>query len=246
MDCSTCREALSARLDGEDRPGEATATDAHLAGCAACREFHDRAARITRLTRTRLVTTGAVTTRPAELDPATLPDVVPDRPRVDVAHALLAAAGVAQLALGVTGLLDAAGAGHHGGVLGGAALAHLGHESAAWNVAVGVGFLVVALSRTRPAGSLVATLGAFTAVLLATSGVDALAGRVEAGRLAGHAVLVVGLVLMLVLHRAGPRGGGRGRVGSAVTIGSDDAPAPTDTPATDRPVDLRPSAHRAA
>jgi len=177
MDCSSCREALSARLDGEDRPGEATATDAHLAGCGACREFHDRAARITRLTRTRLVTVRA----PA-FDAGTLPDVVPDRPRVDVLHALLAAAGVAQLALGVTGLLDAAGAGHHGGVLGGAALAHLGHESAAWNVAVGVGFLVVALRRTRPAGSLVATLGAFTAVLLATSGADAsLFGRAERG-----------------------------------------------------------------
>lgn len=241
MDCPTCREALSARLDGEDRPGEATRIDAHLAGCAACREFHDRAARITRLTRTRLVTARA----PA-FDAGTLPEVVPGRPRVDVLHALLAAAGVAQLALGVTGLLDAAGAGHHGGVLGGAALAHLGHESAAWNVAVGVGFLVVALRRTRPAGGLVATLGAFTAVLLATSGVDALAGRVEAGRLAGHAVLVVGLVLMLVLHRAGPGDGGRGRVGSPLTTGSDDAPAPADTPAAERPVDLRPSAHRAA
>ncbi|MBN9113082.1 MAG: zf-HC2 domain-containing protein [Pseudonocardia sp.] len=241
MDCSSCREALSARLDGEDRPGEATATDAHLAGCGACREFHDRAARITRLTRTRLVTVRA----PA-FDAGTLPDVVPDRPRVDVLHALLAAAGVAQLALGVTGLLDAAGAGHHGGVLGGAALAHLGHESAAWNVAVGVGFLVVALRRTRPAGSLVATLGAFTAVLLATSGADALAGRVEAGRLAGHAVLVVGLVLMLVLHRVGPGDGGRDRVSSPVTTGSDDAPAPADAAAAERPVDLRPSAHRAA
>ncbi|ODU01833.1 MAG: hypothetical protein ABS81_19630 [Pseudonocardia sp. SCN 72-86] len=241
MDCSTCREALSARLDGEDRPGEATATDAHLAGCGACREFHDRTARITRLTRTRLVTSGAT-----ELDPTTVPDVVPDRPRVDVLHALLAAAGVAQLALGVTGLLDAAGAGHHGGVLGGAALAHLGHESAAWNVAVGVGFLVVALRRTRPAGSLVATLGAFTAVLLATSGVDVLAGRVETGRLAGHTVLVVGLVLMLVLHRAGPRDGGRGRLGSPVTIGTRDVPEPADTDAAERPVDLRPSARRAA
>ncbi|MGD9989285.1 zf-HC2 domain-containing protein [Pseudonocardia sp.] len=241
MDCATCREALSARLDGEDRPGEVTATDAHLAGCADCRAFHDRAARITRLTRTRLVTSGV-----AALDPGTLPDVVPDRPRADVLHALLAAAGVAQLALGVTGLLDAAGAGHHGGVLGGAALAHLGHESAAWNVAVGVGFLVVALRRTRPAGSLVATLGAFTAVLAATSGVDALAGRVEAGRLAGHAVLVVGLVVLVVLQRSGPRDGGRARAGSTVRTGATAVPTPATGEAHPRRADLRPSAHRAA
>ncbi|GEL22619.1 membrane protein [Pseudonocardia sulfidoxydans NBRC 16205] len=241
MDCSACREALSARLDGEDRPGEATATDTHLAGCPTCRTFHDRAARVTRLTRTRLVTSGAST-----VDPGTLPDVVPDRPRGDVLHALLAAAGVAQLALGVTGLLDAAGAGHHGGVLGGAALAHLGHESAAWNAAVGVGFLAVALRRTRPAGSLVVTLGAFVAVLLATSGVDAVAGRVEAGRLAGHGVLVVGLVLMLVLYRTGPGGRGRSRVGATVTVEADDAPAPAGALPTERRVDLRPSARRAA
>ncbi|GAY09089.1 zf-HC2 domain-containing protein [Pseudonocardia sp. N23] len=242
MDCPTCRDALSARLDGEDRPGEAEATDAHLAGCAACRAFHDRSARITRLTRTRLVasTDGAV---------LELPDVVPERPRVDLVHALLAAAGVAQLALGVTGLLDAAGAGHHGGTLGGAAIAHLGHESAAWNVAVGVGFLVVALRRTRPAGSLVATLGVFTAVLLATSGVDALAGRVEAGRLAGHAVLVAGLVLMVLLHRTGPRtgGGNRAVVTDRVTADGHGSMERADGPSGPRRrVDLRPSARRAA
>ncbi|MEO7195297.1 MAG: zf-HC2 domain-containing protein [Pseudonocardiaceae bacterium] len=51
MDCAQCREALSARLDGEERPTESGALGAHLATCAACRQFADDVARITRLVR---------------------------------------------------------------------------------------------------------------------------------------------------------------------------------------------------
>jgi predicted anti-sigma-YlaC factor YlaD len=35
VDCAQCREALSARLDGEDSAAEAGAVDAHLAICVA-------------------------------------------------------------------------------------------------------------------------------------------------------------------------------------------------------------------
>ncbi|MEO7193803.1 MAG: zf-HC2 domain-containing protein [Pseudonocardiaceae bacterium] len=51
MDCTLCREALSTRLDGEESPMESVALDAHLATCAACRQFADDVARITRLVR---------------------------------------------------------------------------------------------------------------------------------------------------------------------------------------------------
>ncbi|WP_103383030.1 zf-HC2 domain-containing protein [Pseudonocardia dioxanivorans] len=245
MDCATCREVLSARLDGEDLPGEAVASDAHLAGCARCRAFHEQAARVTRLTRTRLVDPSG----PRDLLALDLPPVVPARTRLDVLRALLAAAGIAQLALGVSGLLDAAAAGQHGGLLGGAGLAHLGHESAAWNLAVGVGFLAVALRAARPAGSLVAMLGAFTAVLLLTSGIDVVSGRVGLGRLAGHTVLVTGLVVLVVLGRRGPGDDRRHRAGRPAAhrapLVSDDAPvAPVD--AGPGYPDLRPSARRAA
>ncbi|MGH3827109.1 MAG: zf-HC2 domain-containing protein [Pseudonocardiaceae bacterium] len=56
MDCTHGREALSARLDGEERPMESGALDAHLAACAACRQFADDVARITRLARSAGVT----------------------------------------------------------------------------------------------------------------------------------------------------------------------------------------------
>jgi len=52
VDCAQCREALSARLDGEESAAERGAIDAHLVSCAACRRFADAAARVTRLART--------------------------------------------------------------------------------------------------------------------------------------------------------------------------------------------------
>lgn len=56
VDCTQCKEALSAQLDGEESPAERGAIDAHLAICGACRWFADEAARVTRLARTTVVT----------------------------------------------------------------------------------------------------------------------------------------------------------------------------------------------
>lgn len=56
VDCTECREALSAELDGEPGGQESSGIDAHLARCGACRWFADEAARITRLARTTVVT----------------------------------------------------------------------------------------------------------------------------------------------------------------------------------------------
>jgi hypothetical protein len=49
VDCTHCREALSARLDGEDSATDSGAVEAHLLTCPACRQFSDDAARITKL-----------------------------------------------------------------------------------------------------------------------------------------------------------------------------------------------------
>lgn len=66
MRCEDCRDAISARMDGEDAGVAPGAVDDHLAGCAGCRAFADRAAHVTRLARLR----------PAE----DLPDVLPGVP----------------------------------------------------------------------------------------------------------------------------------------------------------------------
>ena len=54
---------------------------------------------------------------------------------------------------------------------------HLWHESAAWNVAVGAGFLFVALRRSPPAG-LLPMLSAFVGTLLLLSVNDLATGSV--------------------------------------------------------------------
>lgn len=51
MDCTQCREAVSARLDGEESSLDSRAVDAHLATCPACNQFSDDAARVTKLAR---------------------------------------------------------------------------------------------------------------------------------------------------------------------------------------------------
>ena len=61
VDCTECREALSARLDGEASATESRAVDAHLAICATCCWFGDEAARVTRLAR------AAVSTQPSDV-----------------------------------------------------------------------------------------------------------------------------------------------------------------------------------
>jgi len=51
VDCTQCREAVSARLDGEQSATESSAADAHLATCLGCSQFSDDAAQITKLAR---------------------------------------------------------------------------------------------------------------------------------------------------------------------------------------------------
>jgi hypothetical protein len=51
MTCQSFREAYSARLDSEETGLEATALDAHLASCPACRQWVPAADRLTRQTR---------------------------------------------------------------------------------------------------------------------------------------------------------------------------------------------------
>ncbi len=204
VNCAQCREAVSARLDGEDEPGERAVVDAHLDTCLPCRVFLDRAAHITRLART-----GVAHAVPDVLD-AVRQAAPPVRARRLVAtlRVLLAMVGVGQLALATSGVLAArAGDGHHGVDLSGASLEHFAHESSAWNLALAVGFLYVA-ARTSHTAGLVPVLGAFVGVLAVLSGLDLAAGRVEPERLVSHGLVVIGLVLIVTLARFGRRGGG--------------------------------------
>src|ERR1700722_18619939 len=51
MECSAYREAISARIDGEDGGLEVEAVDAHLSSCPACRTWAETATTVTRAAR---------------------------------------------------------------------------------------------------------------------------------------------------------------------------------------------------
>src|ERR1700754_2605503 len=243
LDCRQCREAVSARLDGEDPPGGAAGAEraeAHLVTCTACREFVDDAAHITRLARTRPVEE-VFDLMPALLEAWT--DAAPEREEaaaerrrhalrrrwaLDIVRAGLGAVALGQLSLAGASIAATGSDETHvampGMGLSGASAAHFSHESAAWNLALGVAFGWVALGRFRPSAGLVPMIAAFVGVLTALSVPDLFAGRVDPSRLVGHGVVVIGLVLLLVfriLHRddGGRTAGAGGRARRAPVPG---------------------------
>lgn len=197
VDCRACRDALSARLDGEDQPAERAATDAHLTGCPDCRRWYQHAADLNRLV------AAAVDPRDggAGVDDAVL-DAAPGPWRARLAGALrwaLGGLGAAQALLGITQITALAGRTHaHTDQF--ASAGHLWHESAAWNLAVGAGFAWIAVRRARPAGVL-PVLTVFVGVLLLLSFQDVVVGQVQAGWLLSHGFLLAGYAIILLLGR---------------------------------------------
>lgn len=204
---------LSAQLDGEDDPAVRPLVDEHLAGCAECRSWLDRAAAVNRLTRiggpvapdltaTILAALPAPPQAGRGLEAAPTPSRSARRFRLPPAAALyvaLAAIGAVQLILGLGQIGGGVASGHaHAGV--DATPGHLWHESAAWNVAVGAGYLFIALRRSRPSG-LMPMLTAFVGMLLLLSVNDLTGGRVDSTRLVSHGFVIVGYLLIVALSR---------------------------------------------
>ena len=187
---------VSAQLDGEDDPADRPLVEEHLAGCAGCRQWLGRAATVNRLAGTGVGVPGP------DLTGAILA-AAPKRQGRMVAALFLALAGVGAVQL-ILGLAQVAGSDTgdhvHGGL--GATAGHLWHESAAWNVAVGAGYLFLALRRCRPTG-LVPMLSAFVGMLLLLSINDLTAARVDGTRLVSHGFVILGYILVVALSRVG-------------------------------------------
>jgi predicted anti-sigma-YlaC factor YlaD len=210
MACERWREMLSAQLDGEDDPADRPMVDEHLAGCAGCREWLDAAATVNRLTRMGV---GVAPDLTATILAALPEEPVPARPRrrfsppalpagfplAALLFVALAGVGAVQLILGLDQIGGGVSAAHvHTGV--DATPGHLWHESAAWNVAVGAGYLFIALRRTRPSG-LVPMLTAFVGMLLLLSVNDLTGDRVDGTRLVSHGFVILGYLLVVALSK---------------------------------------------
>jgi predicted anti-sigma-YlaC factor YlaD len=77
---------------------------------------------------------------------------------------------------------------------------HAAHESAAWNAALGVAFVVTAV-RPRLAAGLLPLLGVFVVLLAILSVYDVSTGAVDAARLMSHGGCVLGLIIVAALAR---------------------------------------------
>lgn len=196
MDCDLAREALSARIDGEQEPVSAARVDAHLSACPRCRVWHDRAAGQTENLRARAVAAGL---RPPRAGDAADVDSR-ERSRRLASYAVFTWARwslglVGVLSIVVTTVQALAGAGDLA-----ATDAHLLGESVAWSTAIGVVMIVAAVRPTAAAG-LAGVLVAYSAVLAAYVVVDAAKGAVTLLKEGIHLPVVVGAVLALLVWR---------------------------------------------
>jgi len=191
MTCDSICEAMSALVDGEP-PGLAdTVISEHLDACAACRAWATATEDLVHTT--RISATQPVPNLTADILMAAAQQ---GRPAVGGAQRrwrwALAMVAVAQLALTVPALVFG---GHPGGHV------HLAHEVGSWDVALAVGFLVVALRPARAWGML-PLVAAIVACLVFTTVVDVADGNAVHTRVVAHALQVAGLALLWVLaHR---------------------------------------------
>lgn len=164
--------------------------DAHLASCSDCARWIAAAERATRLMRLDVTPVPDLADRITEH--VALPARRVARFRLTL-RAALVVVGVVQVVVGLPAAL--------GDSIGMAMSMHGAHESAAWNLAVGVAFLAAALVPRRSAG-LIPLLGTFLVVLTALSVRDVAAHAVTAPRLATHVAALVGLLLLVALDRS--------------------------------------------
>ena len=220
MTCEPYREAASARLDGEVSGMPDEVLDAHLARCPHCTSWLAAAAQAGRMLRISGHT-------PPDLSEPILRHVRLPAARLFRHRRLL------QVGLGLLAVLQwvVAVPGLRGQDLGmGAAMAvgaHPAHESAAWNVAVGVALLAVALRPSWAAGTL-PILATFVAVLSVLSVLDLRSGAVTGGRLSSHAGVVLAVLLIAVLARSErlPRPRPARLLGAGRTVGRPDGHSP--------------------
>lgn len=192
VDCSELRESISARIDGEQPAVPDELLDRHLAGCPECRAWQERAMALRRLTLVREAP------QVPDLTARILAEVPAPQPQRWGLRLALGLVALVQSGLGLAELLGAdVGHAGHGGL---AAAVHLGNESAAWNVAVGIGLLWAAL-RPATASGLLPALGGFVVVLGLVSGVDLSTGQVAFDRVASHGLVVVGVALLFAVRR---------------------------------------------
>jgi predicted anti-sigma-YlaC factor YlaD len=193
MECDRVREAISARIDGEDPGVPNGAIEAHLATCAACRGWQQRAHAMTR--RARLGGRFLEQDLTARVLAAVPPEPArrPSARRLGAAwgggmapRAGLAAVAVAQLAITIPLLI--LGHDHDAGL-------HAAHELGSFDLALAIAFAIGAIRPALSAG-LAWPCATAAAGLAGTAIADLVAGQAFGADEAQHLVAVAGAVLL--------------------------------------------------
>jgi predicted anti-sigma-YlaC factor YlaD len=184
MECDRAREAISAAIDGEDGGVPDTALAAHLAACAECRAWRQRAYAVTRRARlggafldhdlTGRVLAAAPPARARSLGPLTR-------------RMALATIAVAQLTITVPLLVF--GHDHDAGV-------HAAHELGSFDLALAIAFCVGAIRPALSAGLAWPCCIAATG-LVGTAVVDLIGGGTFGIDEAQHLIALAGAALLL-------------------------------------------------
>jgi predicted anti-sigma-YlaC factor YlaD len=191
VSCEPWRDAISARLDGEDPGLDPALLDAHLTRCPGCRAFAADADGARRGQRVGVAPDVPDLSRRVRKAVA-----VADRAgRWSIARALLTVVAVQIVAFSLPALVlgDEQGTGSH-------AARHLG----AFTAAYGVGLLVVAVRPAR-ARAMLPVAAVLAGALVITALVDLLDGRVPLVGEAQHLPEVLSVVLVWLLAVPSPR-----------------------------------------
>jgi predicted anti-sigma-YlaC factor YlaD len=229
VDCSLCREALSARLDGEDEPAPAARVDEHVRTCADCQAWHDEVVALTRSLRVRAAVGVPDLSKAILADAPVFVDTRGWWPRY-----ALGVVAVAQLSLALAQFLGVGQGATHAGHDAVPVANHLFNEGTAWNLALGLGLFWAAF-RPRTAAGLIPVLSVFLAVLIGYSAHDLVAGTAPVARVLGHGLLLAGLILLILVHRknGGATPGHALDTGTGTEVGTATATAPAE-PSSDR------------
>jgi predicted anti-sigma-YlaC factor YlaD len=188
MSCTRVRDAISARLDGEDPSLDPAIVEDHLATCPGCRAFAADAERLHRTLR--------LTPAPEipDLAPRVLVAIGAESGTGDTQRALrviLAALALVQIAVAVPALV----LGNDAGLP-----VHTARHLGSFDVALAVGFLFAAWRPSRIPGLLPVAF-ALVACLVGSSMLDVFAGNTAALSEAHHVTDFAGLVVLWLLSR---------------------------------------------
>jgi predicted anti-sigma-YlaC factor YlaD len=194
VDCDRTREAISARIDGEDPGVPGDVIEAHLETCAACRGWQQRAHAMTRRTRLGgpfldhdLTDRVLAAIPPGPVRSGTLGGRLRAAGRGGMARrAGLAAVAVAQLAITIPLLI--LGHDHDAGV-------HAAHELGSFDLALAIAFAVGAV-RPRLSAGLAWPCAIAAAGLAGTAIADLIAGQTFGADEAQHLIAVAGAALL--------------------------------------------------